>query len=230
MSTPAQPPIDVDQYRTLSFDCYGTLIDWEAGILGYLQPLFLSRDVHVIDEFVLTFFSEAEPDAQAAGGDYRTVLANVLERFAVRLGFVASASDLADFGPSIEYWPPFPDTVAALKKLSTRFELAVVSNVDADLFEFSRRMLGVDFAHVVTAGEVGRYKPDRGMFDAALAAVDAPVLHIAQSRYHDIVPATELGLDTVWINRTGIGAARAVDANPTWEFPDLVSFIDHLGL
>jgi 2-haloacid dehalogenase len=211
-------------YRTLSFDCYGTLIDWENGILGYLQPLFESVDVHVIDEWVLEFFSETEPEVQSEGGSYRSVLARVLERYAIRLGFTASEEDLAGFAGSIEYWQPFPDTVASLAALARDFELIALSNVDDELFAFSAAAMGNPFSRLISAEQVGAYKPDPRMFDALLAQAEGPVLHVAQSRFHDIVPATAAGIDTVWINRPSAGAARSVDAQPTWTFDSLAEF------
>jgi 2-haloacid dehalogenase len=223
-----------DKYKTLSFDCYGTLIDWENGILGYLQPLLESYGVHVIDDWVLAFFAECEPQIQAEGGSYRSVLGNVLQRFGTRLAFTPNEDTRNGFANSIEYWQPYPDTVPALRALARHFDLAVVSNIDNDLFSYSAQYLGVDFAHVVTAQEVGAYKPDKAMFEAALKKVEGPVLHVAQSRYHDIVPATELGLDTVWINRESSGdsnsAAKTVDAEPTWTFSTLGELVEAMNL
>jgi 2-haloacid dehalogenase len=214
-----------DNYKTITFDCYGTLIDWENGILGYLQPMLASYGVHVIDDWVLDFFAEWEPRIQSEGGTYRSILGRVLERFGTRLAFTPSEDTLNGFANSIEYWNPFPDTVPALRALARRFELGVVSNIDNDLFAFSARHLGVEFDHVVTAQEVGAYKPDKAMFEAALRKVRRPVLHVAQSRFHDIAPANELGLDTVWINREGAGsgngAARPAAVEANWTFRTL---------
>ena len=221
--------IDPSNYRTLTFDCYGTLIDWENGILGYLRPLFERYDVNVIDEFVLECFSRFEPAAQAEGGPYRTVLAKVLQRYGERLAFTPKESELGGFAASIEHWPPFPDTVAALETLAAHFDLAVVSNIDDDLFALSAGNLQVPFQHAITAGQAGVYKPDPEMFAAALRQVQAPVLHVAQSRFHDIVPATAAGLDTVWINRPSLGAAKPVRAEPTWTFESLAGFAAAIG-
>lgn len=216
--------LDRSNYATLSFDCYGTLIDWENGILGFLQPLFQSRDIHVIDEWVLEHFAEAEPAAQAGGGSYRSVLVRVLENFAQRLAFSASEEDLAGFAESIEYWQPFPDTIAALNALSRDFKLIALSNIDDDLFDLSASALGNPFEALISAEQVGVYKPDRKMFQTLLERAQGPVLHVAQSRYHDIVPASAIGLDTVWIDRPTMGAARAVEAEPTWTFSTMAEF------
>jgi 2-haloacid dehalogenase len=220
-------------YRTVTFDCYGTLIDWENGILGYLQPLLESYDVHVLDDWVLEFFAENEPALQAEGGSYRSVLERLLARLGTRCAFTPSEDTLKGFADSIEYWQPFADTNAALRALAERFDLAVVSNVDNELFSLSARQLGVEFAHVITAEDVGAYKPDRAMFDEALRRCQGPVLHVAQSLFHDIAPAKALGLDTVWINRpsaAGSGAARPAEVEPTWTFGNLDEFVRALDL
>ena len=218
--------IDAAKYNTVTFDCYGTLIDWEKGILEFLQPLLEGYDVHVIDEFVLEAYSDLEPLAQDEGGSYKQVLAKVLQRLGSRLAFTPSDEQLTAFSRSIEAWQPFPDTIAALQQLSEHFELAILSNIDNDLLAYSTKHLQVPFAHTITAEQVGVYKPDAKMFEEAGRRVEGPVLHVAQSRFHDIVPATALGLETVWINRPCAGAAKTVDANPTWTFDSLQNFVD----
>lgn len=213
--------IDPARYRTLSFDCYGTLIDWENGILSYLQPFLQSKDVHVTDEFVLEFFAQQEPEIQAQGGAYRAVLAELLERLGERLAFKPEAEALEGFAASIERWPPFPDAVPALQALAERFDLAVLSNVDDDLFAFSAEQLGATFQQAITAEQVGVYKPHPKMFEALRVRVAAPILHVAQSRFHDIAPAQAAGLDTVWIDRPSLGAAKPAEVDPTWRFDSL---------
>ena len=215
-------------YDALTFDCYGTLIDWGSGIVNHLQPVLLERDAHVIDDFILEFFAEAEPAIQTDGMLYADVLREVLRRLGSRLGFTPTDEVLDTFAASVADWPPFEDTVATLGRLGERFDLVVVSNVDNALFAGSTERLGVPFKHVVTAEDVGAYKPDRRMFDRAREVLgDARVLHVAQSVYHDIAPATALGLPTVWIRRAR-NAARAVDATPTWTFDSLAEFADAL--
>ena len=208
--------LDFDRYSHLTFDCYGTLIDWERGILAALRPI-LER--------------HGELEAAAEGGPYqpyRAVLAAVVDGLGARLGFAPSPEERAAFAASVGDWPPFPDTVAALQALARRFRLVILSNVDDDLFAGSARQLGVDFAAVVTAQQVGSYKPDRRNFRFALARLGVPdeqVLHVAQSLFHDIVPAKELGLATVWVNRRhdrpGWGATPSATAQPDLEVPDL---------
>ena len=221
--------MDPAKYNSLTFDCYGTLIDWEQGILDYLQPLLERYDVHVIDEFVLEAYSELEPLAQDEGGSYKEVLARILGGLGKRLAFTPSDDELTAFAHSIENWQPFPDTVSALKQLGEHFELGILSNIDDDLLAYSTKLLTVPFAHTITAEQVGVYKPDAKMFEAAQQRVNTPMLHAAQSRFHDIVPATALGLDTVWINRPSKDAAKPVDASPTWTYNSLQEFADALG-
>ncbi len=211
-------------YKSLSFDCYGTLIDWENGILDFIRPLLESYDVHVIDEWILEFFAEHEPVIQAQGGSYRSVLSKILAALGTRLAFSPDANSLAAFADSMEQWQPFPDSVDALASLRKNFELVALSNIDDDLFAASAKQLNDPFSHIITAEQVGAYKPDRQMFDALLKRAKGPILHVAQSRYHDILPATQLGLDTVWINRPNLGAAKVVDANPTWTFDSMAEF------
>ena len=219
-----------NDYDVLTFDCYGTLIDWGSGMVGFLQPLLLAHDAHVVDDFLLEFFADKEPAAQADGRRYRDVLADVLMQLGERLAFTPSEEALAGFADSVGDWPVFADTVASLKRLAERFDLVVVSNVDNDLFARSAERLEVPFRLVVTAEDVGAYKPDPRMFDAAREALgDARILHVAQSLYHDIAPATAQGLDTAWIRREH-EAARRVDVAPKWRYESLAEFAgDMLG-
>ena len=223
------PKPDPGAYDTLTFDCYGTLIDWGAGLTEFLQPLLLRHDAHVIDDFLLEFFAAAEPQAQVDGRAYRHVLREVLRRLGARLGFTPTDEALEAFAASPGEWQPFPDAPAALERLAERYALVVVSNIDNALFAKSARLLGVDFSHVVTAEDVGAYKPDERMFAAAKAKVGegARVLHVAQSLYHDIAPATAFGWDTVWIKRER-NAAKPADAAPTFAFDSLAELADAL--
>ena len=224
-----------DDYDALAFDCYGTLIDWGAGIVGFLQPALLARDAHVVDDFLLEFFAETEPVAQVDGRKYGDVLREVLRRLGGRLGFTPPAELLDAFAASPGEWAPFADTAESLQRLAERFRLAIVSNIDNDLFANTAKHLGMTFARdtaarlLITAEDVGAYKPDRRVFDAARAALgqDTRILHVAQSLYHDIAPASALGWDTVWIRRAS-NAAKPAEANPTWMFDTLAELADAL--
>ena len=213
-----------NNYKTLSFDCYGTLIDWERGILDYLMPLLKAHDAHVLDTWLLNFFSECEPDIQQEGGNYKSILSRILETLGRRLAFTPSDESKQGFAASIGHWPAFPDTVDALNALAAKFDLAILSNIDGDLFALSSVHLQAQFKQVITAEQVGFYKPAPEMFDRLIELADGPILHVAQSRYHDINAAHAKGLDTVWINRPSLGAAKNVEANPTWTFTSMADF------
>ena len=229
--------IDPSRYDALTFDCYGTLIDWESGLIAFLKPLLERRDVHTIDDWTLGFFGDAEARLEAGPyRPYRDVLGSVLDAFGARLGFTPTASERQAFAESVGDWPPFPDTVDALRNLSRRYRLAVVSNVDDALFARTRaRLADVPFADVITAEQVRAYKPDPKPFDEAerrLGLAPQRILHVAQSRYHDVAPARARGLDTVWIDRRAHrhgGATKASDVAPTFRFDDLRSLAAALG-
>ncbi|HEX5506558.1 MAG TPA: haloacid dehalogenase type II [Thermomicrobiales bacterium] len=218
-----------DRYTHLTFDCYGTLIDWERGILATLRPLLARHDAMLTDDQILELYGEFEAAAEAGPYQpYRDVLAAVVDGFGARLGFNPTAAERDALAASVGDWPAFPDTVDALHALARRYRLAILSNVDDDLFAGSARRLGVDFAAVITAQQVGSYKPDRRNFRAALARLGVPadrVLHVAQSLFHDIAPAKDLGLATLWVNRRhdrpGFGATPPATARPDLEVPDL---------
>jgi 2-haloacid dehalogenase len=221
--------LDFDRYTYLTFDCYGTLIDWERGILAALRPVLDRHGIAIADDAALELYGELESAAEAGPyRPYRELLATVMDGFGERLGFVPSAAERAALAASVGDWPPFPDTVEALRALADRFRLVILSNIDDDLFALSARHLGVAFAAIVTAQQVGSYKPDPRNFRALLARLDtAPdrVLHVAQSLFHDIAPANALGLTTVWVNRRhdrpGSGATPPAMARPDLVVPDL---------
>lgn len=222
---------DPNAFDVLTMDCYGTLIDWQGGIVDYLQPVLARHDAHVTDDFILELFSATEPVLQRQGGSYEDVLRRVLDHFGTRLGFLPTPAERDGFPASLGEWKPFPDTIDALVRLGTRYQLAIISNVDDALFSRTSRALDIEFAHVITAERVGAYKPDRRMFEAALAAVGCGrdrILHVAQSLFHDIAPASEMQIATVWIDRNqgAQGAAQETRAQPTWTFPTLGEFAD----
>jgi len=161
---------------------------------------------------------------------YREVLGGVVLAFGRRLGFAPSPEEQASLAASLKNWKPWPDTVAALQRLKKKFKLAILSNIDDDLFPSTRGMLQVSFEDVITAQQAHCYKPCLHLFRLALERLGTSpdqVLHIAQSVYHDLVPAKSLGLATVWVNRPsarpGAGAAKASTATPDWEIPDLAT-------
>ncbi len=222
------------EYRVLSFDCYGTLIDWETGIWDALQPLIAAgNEGRVVRGDALSAFArfEAEQEDATPGMAYPEVLKLVHRRLGRSFG-LATTAELDDrFALSIDEWPAFPDSADALRYLGTRYRLAVLSNVDRRSFSASNRKLGVEFDAVYTAEEIGYYKPDPHNFEFMLSRLRSDfgiehqdVLHVAQSLYHDHVPATALGLSTAWIDRQRLseggewGATAAIDERPTTDY------------
>jgi 2-haloacid dehalogenase len=200
----------------------------------------LERHGVVVDESeILGLYARHEARQESAEGyrRYRAVLRGVMAGVAGELGFEPTEADLEALADSIGSWPPFPDTVDALRRLHSRYKLAVVSNVDDDLFARTAETLGTPFDDVITAQQVGSYKPSTANFRFALARLGVTrerVLHVAQSLYHDHVPAKRLGLATVWINRpsrrAGVGVAPPASARPDLEFPDLRGLVEAAGL
>lgn len=221
--------LDLRQYTHLVFDCYGTLINWEAGILQALRPLLERHGQHLSDDVILEQFGRLEEAAEA--GPYQTyhaLLGTVLAGFAQELGFTLAPDEVNTLGDSVPNWPPFPDSVAALARLAQHYKLVILSNVDDALFAGSARQLQAPFAAVFTAQQIGSYKPNPRNFQYALEHLGVPqeqILHVAQSLFHDIVPAQAAGFATVWVNRRhdrpGFGATPAANATPDLEVPDL---------
>ena len=224
--------IDFSDIDALTFDCYGTLIDWEAGLSGAFAPVLAAHGIDHDAEDVLARYAHHE--AAAEGGPYRTyaeVLAAGLRGVGEELGFEPTADEVRAFSRSVEDWPAFPDSTDALRRLQRRFGLGVLTNCDDDLFAASNRRLGVDFDWVVTAQQVGSYKPDERNFQALLDRVGMPkdrIVHVAQSLFHDHVPAKRLGFTSIWIDRrhdrAGSGATPPAEARPDATYPDMASF------
>jgi 2-haloacid dehalogenase len=223
--------LDFNQFDYLTFDCYGTLIDWESGILAALRPILQRHGVELTDDEILERFGTLESAAEKPPyKSYRQILTTVLEGFGEQFGFTPSDEERTAFSTSVGDWPAFSDSPEALQMLSRRFKLVIISNIDDDLFELSAKRLKVEFAEVITAKQVGSYKPDERNFRVAMERLgNRPerVLHVAQSLYHDIAPANALGLTTVWVNRrhdkTGFGATPPASATPDLEVPDLMT-------
>lgn len=226
--------LDLARFEVVSFDCYGTLIDWEAGIFSALRPILAAHGKSVSDAELLRIYSELE--AEAEQGDflpYREVLQKVVHGFGKRLGFNPSHDEIRSLPESVAEWQPFADTVAALRRLRTRYRLAIISNIDDDLFAATARRLEVTFDEVITAQQARAYKPSRRMFQLAEERLQAPRgrwLHAGQSIYHDVLPAQALGIATVWVNRAsprpGAGAARAAAGKPDLEVADVKTLAD----
>ena len=224
--------VDLGAFDALTFDCYGTLIDWEAGLLAGLQTVLAAHGVEAEDEAVLATYATFEAEAEAGPYlTYRAVLGIGLRGVCHALAFEPTAAEVAAFGGSVADWPAFPDSTEALRRLATRYRLGVITNCDDDLFAASNRRLGVSFDWVVTAQQAGRYKPSLANFALAFDRIGLPrdrILHVAQSLFHDHVPAKTLGMTTVWIDRRhdrpGSGPTPPAEAAPDLTFPDMASF------
>jgi 2-haloacid dehalogenase len=223
--------LDFGRFRVLTFDCYGTLIDWETGIFSALRPILAAHGKPITDSALLEMYSALESAGeQGEFHPYREVLQSVVRGFGERLGFTPTAAEIRSLPESLATWRPFPDTVPALLQLKKRYQLAVISNVDDDLFAATAPQLKVSFNQVITAGQARCYKPGLEIFKIALTRIGVPasqILHVAQSIYHDVIPAKSLGISTVWVNRPsprpGAGAARSASSTPDLEVSDLTA-------
>lgn len=215
-------------YEALSFDCYGTLIDWESGIWTALQPMLLANDTPVTRPEVLAEFGRIEAAQQVATPRlrYSDLLTIVHRDLATALGLDTTDDLDGAFGASVPDWPAFADSAGALASLGERYRLVILSNVDRRSFAGSNARLEVTFDAIHTAEDIGSYKPDPANFDYLLhhlgedfgISADA-VLHVAQSLYHDHAPAKAAGLDTVWIDRQRLSAGGEWGATTPIEDP-----------
>ena len=234
------PVLDLTQFEALSFDCYGTLIDWETGIAAVLAPWAREQGLDVSDEQLLLAYGEQEGAVQAEMPTalYPEVLATAFRRAGETLGAPVSDDWAQRLGDSVPEWTAFPDSAEALARLREHYQLIILSNVHRAGFAGSNRQLRGDFAAIITAEDVGGYKPAENHFralDAALPALGverAQLLHVAQSLFHDHVPAKREGLRSVWINRRHGRAGWGATPEPSgeWsydlEFPSMAAFAD----
>ncbi|MCY3764094.1 MAG: haloacid dehalogenase type II [Gemmatimonadetes bacterium] len=221
-------------YRVLTFDCYGTLVDWERGIWDALQPLVMRNAAACLTRNdALRAFAQCESRQERAtpGLRYPELLARVHARLAERFGLNTDRELDAAFGASVPHWPAFPDTADALRILKRHFKLVILSNVNRDGIAASNRKLGVTFDAIYTAEDIGAYKPADANFEYMLAHLKSDlglepsdVLHTAQSLYHDHMPAKKFGLATAWIDRQRLseggswGATERVETMPQTDY------------
>ena len=234
----ARKALDPAHFELLTFDCYGTLIDWEAGIIAAVRQVSAAHGSSPNAADILAAFGEAEHVVQEERyRSYRDVLALTLEQMGPRLGFGPTSAERDAFAASVGDWPAFTDTVEALRRLGARYHLGIVSNVDDDLFARSQKLLQTDFGWVVTAQQVRSYKPATAHFDEMVARSGIPrerTLHVAQSLFHDIAPASSLGYATLHVNRptrgSGGGATPPSGALPDGEVTDMAGAARLLGV
>ncbi len=232
---------DISAFSAMSFDCYGTLIDWETGILAALHPWLEATGLAIGDEAILAVFSEAEPQAERACPEapYPEILRAVVNRMARTLGIEANVVVREGLANSVGNWPAFADSAEALGRLKRRYKLIILSNVDRASMARTRQLLGVEFDAVYTAQDIGSYKPDPRNFDYLLSHAKSDlglephqILHVAQSLYHDHVPARAKGLATCWIDRRaakeGGGATKppGLAVEPEFTFASLAELAE----
>ncbi|HMO03241.1 MAG TPA: haloacid dehalogenase type II [Kiritimatiellia bacterium] len=218
--------------QIITFDCYGTLIDWESGIVAVIEGWLARHGRTASRAEILHQYAAFEPEAQVGlYRRYRDVLAVVMQRFSGSYGIPLAAGDERILAESLASWPAFPDVADALVKLASRYRLVILSNVDRDLFEGTRAQLPPVLAGVVTAEDVQAYKPSHRHFHAAMeqyACTPEQILHVAESLFHDILPCRELGIPHCWINRKGktmgTGATRGAVVQPEAEAASLDEF------
>lgn len=217
-------------FRVLTFDCYGTLIDWETGMLAALRPIAARAKHPPNDDQILAAHARHESYQQATtpAMPYGKLLAVVAKRLAEEWGVPASWDECLGYGRSIANWPPFADSAAALATLKRHYKLVILSNVDNESFAHSNRKLGVTFDAVFTAEDIGSYKPSPRNFEYMLEKLGSSgiarneILHTAESLFHDHKPANDFGLASCWIHRrhdrSGFGATMDPGATPRTDF------------
>jgi 2-haloacid dehalogenase len=225
--------LEFTRFEVLTFDCYGTLINWEDGILACLHRILAAHGKDLDDATILYLYGDFE--AQTERGEYRRyreVLKSVVRKFGQHFGFAPTDQEVNSLPESLRDWKPWPDTVAALRELQSRFRLAIISNVDDDLFATTLPKLGAQFDQIITAQRAGAYKPSLKIFELALRRLGVAahrVLHVGQSVYHDVLPAQSLGIATVWINRpsprSSVGAVKAAEGRPDLQVSSLAELV-----
>lgn len=220
----------IKDFKVLTFDCYGTLIDWESGIVAGLKPLTdrLERELSRDEILESHAYHESRQQSRTPGMRYADLLATVYRRLAEEWGKPAAWEECVDYGKSVRNWPAFPDSAAALRQLKQHFRLVILSNVDNASFACSNQKLGIEFDAVYTAEDIGSYKPSRDNFDYMLGNLaragfaKSDILHVAESMFHDHAPANELGIRSCWIYRrrgkAGFGATAKPAAVPSYDF------------
>ncbi|GAO15381.1 uncharacterized protein UV8b_07055 [Ustilaginoidea virens] len=223
----------LSDYKALSFDCYGTLIDWETGVIAALEPLLSANNASFPREKLLAVYAECESSQQARTPDlpYDKLLATIHARIAAKLGLEApSAQESAAFGASVGQWPAFPDSVPALRRLAKHYKLVILSNVDRESFAKTNAgpLQGVPFDAIITAQDVGSYKPDVRNFEHMLRELKErfgldkeDVIQTAQSQFHDHCPARKMGIKSSWIVRPGAVMGNRDEEIYDWRFDTL---------
>ena len=215
----------------VSFDCYGTLVDWESGIVEAVSGVFKNHGITLKRDDILDLYSKFEPEAERVYRPYKEVLRIVMESFGEHFGVELSENEKNVLVDSIGSWPVFPDTPDTLKRIKDRHRIAVISNVDDDLFEMTQKKIGVEFDHIVTAQRVEAYKPSLKVFEFAhkeFGVSKDEWIHVGQSVYHDVIPAKEYGIKTILVKRRGFGATPKVHGSADYTVENLRDIIEIL--
>ena len=237
---------ELQNYKALTFDCYGTLIDWESGIWDAMQPLLLHNKININRTQGLEAFAviETQQEKETPGMLYPELLTNVHKKIAQHFDINTSSALDTAFGQSVPHWPAFPDTADALRILKKQFKLVILSNVNRQGFASSNKKLGVEFDAIYTAQDVGSYKPNPDSFEYLLKNIKTDlgilpdeILHTAQSLHHDHVPAKNAGLARCWIDRQDLanhenwGATAVVSERPdvSYRFTTLMEMADKIA-
>lgn len=233
-----QSRTDFTTYRAITFDCYGTLIDWNAGVATILAPWTVKVGLRLSMDDLLGQFADAQRVHQLTEPfkPYRQVLADAFADIARANGHPAGTEDLAVFSRSVGTWPPFSDTLSILRQLRKKYVLGVMSNVDDESFSATHKLLGGLINEVVTAEQVRSYKPAAPHFEEMLKRLagrgisNEEILHVAQSRFHDVEPGNSFGLKTIWIDRRSRKRGRGITipsrAEPAYRFESLAEFFE----
>ena len=218
-------------FDIITFDCYGTLIDWEGGIISAFQSEAAKDGRELPGDQIIEAYAAEEPAVETAPyRSYRDVLGETARRVAATLGWHLPTERTGFLAASLPGWQPFPDTNPALERLSRQFSLGILSNIDDDLLTATRRHLTVDFDLIVTAQQVKSYKPGLAHFNGAMArAAGKRLLHAAQSYFHDVVPTSKVALPVVWVNRKG-DRVEPGGPIPTHEVRNLTELANLLGV
>ena len=231
----------LSDFKILTFDTYGTLIDWESGIYNALQPLLDKIPIRLERDEVLELFAEFEIAQQRATPTmvYRDLLTEVARSMAAKWQIKISDDEAREFGRSVKHWPEFSDSPESLNYLRQHYKMATLTNCDRISYMGSNARLEIEWDAIYTAQDVGTYKPSSRNFDYLfehlrrdLGVLPNEILHVAQSLTHDMVPATAAGLPKVWINRRhnqeGLGATAPPEGEYTieWEFNSMADFAE----
>ncbi|WP_457755619.1 haloacid dehalogenase type II [Thermodesulfatator indicus] len=218
-------------FEWVTFDCYGTLIDWETGILKALKPIFALEDAEI-----LKLYARFESEAERTWKPYREILKEVALKFFDHFGLKPDPGQENILWQSLPSWPPFPEVKEALAGLKKAgFKFAIISNIDNDLLAKSVAQMGVSFDALITAEEARSYKPGQAIFELAetrLSVSPERIFHVAQSLFHDIAPAKERGWTTCWVKRPSrdpFGATPPAEARPDFVISELREVIKIIG-